>query len=51
VCCFLLQNRALQACYFVLGMGLNAAANSIWQCMDYMNTVYKVGVPHCVTAS
>lgn len=37
-----LQNRALQACYFLLGMGLNAACNSIWQCMDYMAVAYKV---------
>jgi hypothetical protein len=38
--------RALQACFFVLGMGLQAAANSIWQCMDYMNNAYAVSTAH-----
>jgi hypothetical protein len=38
------QVRALQACYFILGMGLLAACCSIWQCMDYMKALYGVSV-------
>jgi hypothetical protein len=36
------QVCALHACYFILGMGLQAACNSIWQCMDYMKSAYAV---------
>jgi hypothetical protein len=41
-----MQVRSLQACYFILGMGLLAACCSIWQCMDYMKALYGVSRRH-----
>jgi hypothetical protein len=37
-----LQNKALLASFFILGMGLFAPVASIWQSMDYLNAQFEV---------